>query len=64
MGSVSAGCAGCTTLHPMSRKGEAQLNDTAGDFGEVTLGVGISHLGLVLWEPLGVLGISLNVIQP
>ena len=49
-------------LHPMSQKGEAQLNDAAGDFGEVTLGVGISHLGLVLWEPLGLLGISLIVI--
>lgn len=62
MGSVSAGCSGRTTLHPTSRKGEAQLNDAAGDFGEVTLGVGISHLGLVLWEPLGLLGISLIVI--
>ena len=62
MGSVSAGCSGRTMLHPTSQKGEAQLNDTAGDFGEVTLGVGISHLGLVLWEPLGVLGISLNGI--
>ena len=46
----------------MSRKGEAQLNDAVGDFGQVTLGVGISHLGLVLWEPLGLLGISLIVI--
>ena len=64
MGSILAGCVGCTTLHPTSGKGEEQLNDAVGDFGEVSLGVGISHLGLVLWEPLGVLEISLNVIQP
>ena len=31
-----------------------------GDFGEVALGVGIGHLGLVLWGPLGVFVNLLN----
>ena len=47
-------------LHHMSQNGEAQHNDAVGDFGKVTLGVGISHLGLVLWGPLGVFGNFFN----
>ena len=54
MGPFSAGYLGCTTLHPTSQKGEAQHNDTVGDFGEVTLGVGICYLGLVQWGPLDI----------
>ena len=49
-------------LYPMSQKGEAQYNDAVGNFGKVALGVGIGHLGHVLWGPLSILGISLIVI--
>ena len=44
----------------MSQKGEAQHNDTAGDFGEVALGIGICYLGLVEWGPLDVFRNLLN----
>ena len=60
MGPFLAGYSGCTTLHPTSQKGEAQHNDTAGDFGKVTLGVGICYLGLVQWGPLDVFRNLLN----
>ena len=54
MGPFSTGYLGCTTLHPSSPKGEAQYNDSEGDFGKVTLGVGIGYLGLVQWGPLDI----------
>ena len=60
MGPFSAGYLGCTTLHPTSQKGEAQHNDTGGDVGEVTHGVGICYLGLVQWGPLDVFRNLLN----